>query len=143
MAAEKQENSDQNKITSEQGTDHRYLPRWAVSNRLLYQLDDDDKMHESNSRDISCTGACFATPGNLPLNQKVKMKIYLTEETAVKVEGQVIWNKSVNGGENLVGVTFYNTSQAVQDVILKYAFEIKKEDMIKYWFQGWNNKQST
>jgi c-di-GMP-binding flagellar brake protein YcgR len=144
MVAEKKENSNDKEITKEQdGADQRYLPRWAVSNRVLYQLENDEKTHESSSRDISCTGACFTTPSNLPLNQKVIMKIYLSSDTPVKVEGQVIWNKSVNGGENLVGVTFSNTSQAVQDLILKHAFEIKKEDMIKYWFQGWNNKQSS
>ena len=142
MAAEKQENTEDNKLAKDQGPDQRYLPRWAVSNRVLYQLENDEKTHESNSRDISCTGACFTTPVNLPLNKKVKMKIYLSDDTSVKVEGQVIWNKSVNGGENLVGVTFYNTSQTVQELILKHAFEIRKEDMIKYWFQGWNNKQS-
>jgi hypothetical protein len=141
MAAEKQESLDGNKLTKE-NDDQRYLPRWAVSNRVLYQLENDEKTHEGSSKDISCTGACFTTPDNLPLNRTVKMKIFLSEEVTVKVEGKVMWNKSVNGGENLVGIIFHNTSHAVQDLILKHAFEIKKEDMIKYWFQGWNSKHA-
>ena len=120
-------------------SEKRYLPRWAVANRLLYQLENDNKMHESSSRDISCTGASFTSAQELPLNKKIKMKIYLSEDNTIDVQGEIIWSKSLEA-QHLIGVIFSNTSQKVQDLILKHAFEIKKEDVIKYWFQGWSNK---
>ena len=142
MVTEKQDSNNSNKVKqSLSEMEKRYIPRWEVANRILYQIENEKKTHESSSKDLSCTGACFATPENLPLNKKIKMKIYLSEDIAVKVEGQIVWNKPGSANENLVGVTFSNTSQEVQELILKHAFEIKKEDMIKYWFQGWNHKK--
>src|SRR3989338_3354870 len=129
MVAEKTEG-----VNAHAESDKRYLPRWRVANRVTYQLENENKLHESNSLDISCTGACFSSAGQLPVNKKVKMKIYLSEDSVVNVEGQIVWNKPIEA-HNLVGVIFSNTSQKVQDLILKHAFEIKKEDMIKYWFQ--------
>ena len=55
------------------------------------------------------------------------------------MEGQVVWSKFWQD-QNLAGVAFSNLSQKAQELILEYAFEIKKADMIKYWFQGWNTK---
>ena len=119
--------------------DKRYLPRWQVSNRVLFQLENDKQTHETTSHDISCTGACFASAKPIPVNKKIKIKIYLSSETVVAVEGQTVWSR-LEDNQNLVGVIFSNTSQKAQELILKHAFEIKKEDMIKYWFQGWNIK---
>ena len=121
------------------GSDKRYLPRWEVENKVVYRLNSDSDGHECISKDISCGGACLKTKEQLSSKQKVKLTIYLEDDVTVHVDGQIIWQKPA-AGENLVGVVFANTSQRAQDLILKYAFEIKKEEMINHWFQGWEKK---
>jgi c-di-GMP-binding flagellar brake protein YcgR len=135
MVAEK--GANQTKVIS--GFEKRYLPRWKVANRVVYQLENEDKTYESNSCDISCNGASFVSAQRLPVNGKIKLKIFLSSDNVVSVEGQVVWSKPAEK-LNLSGIMFANTSQKAQELILKYAFEIRKEDMVKYWFQGWNTK---
>lgn len=121
-------------------SDQRYLPRWEVKNRVVYRLNDEARPHEGQSKDLSCTGACIRTKDKLSPNQKVKLTIYLSDETAVQVEGQIVWNKPSQDHESLVGVMFVNTTQKTQDLILKHAFEIKKDELVKHWFSGWEKK---
>lgn len=117
--------------------DHRYLPRWTVQNRILYKLENDNRTQECSSRDLSCSGACLLTPQSLPKNQNVKLTIFLTPDQKVDVEGKILWNKPYEG-ENLAGILFHNTSEKAQELILKHAFEIKKEALLQHWFKGWN-----
>ena len=123
------------------GSDHRYIPRWKVSNRILYLVSNDKEIHECHSKDLSCAGACIKPQEaeKLSPKQKVKLTIYLSENVSVNVEGEVVWKKTA-GPENLVGILFANTSQKTQELILKHAFEIKKEELIQHWFKGWKSK---
>src|SRR5689334_3945545 len=98
MVTEKAENSSNgNKIRKSSEMEKRYLPRWEVANRILYQLENEEKTHESSSKDLSCTGACFSAAQSLPVKKKIKLKIYLSNEVAIKVEGQIVWNKPMEG----------------------------------------------
>ena len=124
------------RIPSSRSSDHRYLPRWQVNNRIFYRLEKHTKAHECQSKDLSCMGACLATKESLDPNQKVQLTIYLTEDQPIEVNGHIVWNAKTSG-ENLAGVIFDNLSLKSQDMILKYAFEIKKEDLINHWFKGW------
>ena len=117
----------------------RHLPRWEVANRIIYLFEDEDISHETTSRNLSCSGACFVASSPLPASKKIRMKIYLSESTVVIVEGRVVWSKS-SPEETLAGVTFTNTSFKVQEMILEHAFEIKKSDLVNYWFQGWGHQ---
>ena len=116
--------------------ERRYLPRWEVNNRVFYRADPEANFQECQSRDLHFSGACLCTNQSLPLNQKLKLRIFLSDQIAVDVEGTVLWNKSV-GQQNFVGINFYEISQKVQEKMLKYAFEVKKADMVRHWFRGW------
>ena len=131
MAPEKQESNGVDE------SDQRYLPRWEVKNRLLFQSEDYTNPQEGQTKDISCSGACFSTNINLNTRQKIKLTIYLSPHTAVKVNGQVVWTKS-HAGENQIGVSFYNIPQKSQDLILEHAFELKHKSVVGHWFEGWN-----
>jgi len=120
------------------GSDQRYLPRWEVENRILYKFDHDNTMKEARSKDISCSGACFKTDEFIPKKQTIKLTIFLSEKISVQMEGSIVWTKTTSDGF-LVGVNFTNTSHKAQDLILEYAFEFKKDDPVKHWFQGWDN----
>ncbi len=116
--------------------DKRYFPRWQVNNRVFYKLDNDDDFRECQSRDLSCAGACLFTEEDIPTDRQVKLTIHLSSGTSVEVEGRILRSDPIEGG-HLAGVAFTNIGQKSQDTILKYAFEIKKEDLVKHWFKGW------
>ena len=119
------------------GSEKRYLPRWEVNNRVLCRTEDAFDSTECRSMDLSCAGVCLVMRQRLEPAQKVKLTIYLTEAKAVEVDGHVAWSR-VSGYGNLAGVSFQNTALEIQDTILKYAFEFKKNDLVQHWFEGWD-----
>ena len=144
MSGDKAMNSDNTKkkginmVPKSSEKDNRYLPRWEVQNRILYRLEDGQDIHEGCSKDISCSGACVFVPEIVLADQKIKLKIYLSDEDFVEVDGKILWNKFTEEG-NLVGINFCNTAPDVQDLIFQHAFEIKKEEIIQHFFKGWDN----
>lgn len=130
-------NESQNKQF--EGKDSRYFPRWQVKNPVIYRLGNDERLHQARTQDISCAGMSLL--GDEPLLQdgKLKMRVYLFDETSVEVEGRPVWSQETPEG-HLTGIQFHNTDVKTQDMILKYAFEIKNKDVVKHWFEGWNRK---
>lgn len=126
--------------TQDVHADKRHLPRWEVATRVLYLLDNEFTAQETLSRNLSCAGICLTASEYIPVNRKIRLKIYLTESTVVLADGQVVWSKS-ESGHNLAGVKFSDISLKSQELILEHAFEIRRADMVKYWFQGWDKKQ--
>jgi len=117
--------------------DSRYLPRWEVNNRVFFRAEEDKHVYEGLSRDISCAGACLMLPEVFQVGQKVQLTIFLSENVSVDVEGKILWSKQCEDG-NLIGIDFSETNQKAKEMILKYAFEVKKDDIVKHWFNGWN-----
>ena len=123
--------------------ERRNFPRWAMVSRIFYQMGNDTTIHESQSVNISATGICFTTPELMPENIRIKMKIFLSDEAVIPVSGQIIWSKSENGDgrpSHQAAIRFSDISPRAQELILEHAFEVKKQDMVKYWFQGWEKK---
>ncbi|MFA5261974.1 MAG: PilZ domain-containing protein [Candidatus Omnitrophota bacterium] len=118
------------------GPEKRYLPRWEVNNRVLCRTEDGLDSVECRSMDLSCAGICLVMRQKLQSAQKVKLTIYLTEAKAVEIDGHVAWSR-VSGYGNLAGISFENTELGIQDTILKYAFEFKKNTLLQHWFEGW------
>lgn len=129
------------KSTALPGAERRYLPRWEVNNRVLCRLDNSMDAVECRSIDLSCSGIGMLIRDQIPLQQKLKLTIYLTEVKALEVEGHVVWQKASSYG-NLTGINFENTSLEVQDTLLKYAFEFKKKDLINHWYEGWGGEKA-
>jgi hypothetical protein len=129
-----------NYINSFTGPEKRYLPRWDVNNRVLCRLPDQPDSLECRSMDLSCAGACIVARQSLSKDIRLKLTIYLTEAKSIELEGQIVWSRT-SGYGNLIGVNFVNTSQDIQESILKYAFEYKKKDLLNHWFEGWNAEE--
>ncbi len=121
-----------------QNDERRYMPRWETENRVIYQRESGKDYREGRSRDFHFAGACISTDESLPVNQKLRLTIFLSGNESVQVNGTVLWSRSV-GAQYLIGINFYEVSKRVQDTLLKYAFEVKKEDLIKHWYEGWNS----
>jgi hypothetical protein len=124
-----------------QEKERRYLPRWHVNNRVLCRLDNAQVTLECRSRDLSCAGIEIVSREYISPQQKVNLTICLTETKALEVTGRVVWQKPSLSG-NLAGVVFEDNPQEIQDVILKYAFEFKKKDVLNHWYDGWNGEKT-
>ncbi len=119
--------------------DQRYFPRWIVTAPVLYKHQTIPQPQNGQTKDLSCSGACVAIREPLCLNEKVKLTIYLSPSEGVEVLGRVIWQHT-SLHENLTGISFYDTSDAVQDRILQHAFKVDREKITKHWFSGWENR---
>ena len=117
--------------------DRRYIPRWEVSQRVLFRPSTQKTLYwEGETKDISCDGLCLYTPEKIAIGQKLILTLYLSPDIAVYVEGRVLWNESLHD-KFLVGIKLENTNSRVQDLILDHAFNIKKEALLKHWYRGW------
>ena len=108
------------------GTDKRYFPRWNVQNKILYRKEKNSSYQKALSKDISGSGACFSCPEKIKPSSKLNLIFYLADSVAVEVTGRVLWNKD-GRSNNLIGVRFENISDQVEEMILQYAFEYKRE----------------
>ena len=128
--------TDTSQATLGPSADKRYFPRWQVKNRVVYRYEGDFNFHEGRTRDLSCTGVALFSKFSVVIPQKLKLRIYLFEDDHVEVEGNPVWSKETTEG-HLTGINFVNTSTEIQNKILQYAFEIKKNDVVNHWFEGW------
>ncbi len=131
-------NNDQSGLdkTRPVGSDQRYIPRWDVDNRVLFTFNGGDQ-YEGRTKDLSCAGACLLTNRLAREEEQIKLKVFLSEHTSFDVTAKIVWKKLANG-EFSLGVVFDDLTPEIQDLILTYAFEVKKDDMIKHWYAGWN-----
>lgn len=121
------------------GEDQRYFPRWEVRNRVFYQLEDQGDVLQGQTKDISCAGACISVDGPVS-SRKIKLTVFLSKDTSVELEGDVLWCRPAKN-ETQVGVSFQNTRPEVQDLILQYAFEVDRSNVVNNWFKGWDQEQ--
>jgi len=134
--------TDNNSVhNSSPGSDKRYFPRWEVTGRTSYSLEGDQNIYEGKTKDLSCAGACIVGDGHIAPQQKINVTIELSEGTSIKLTGHILWVRSEDG-QRQMGITFYDTPDDVQELILKYAFEIDKNKVINHWFKGWDGSRS-
>lgn len=116
--------------------ERRYLPRWEVSNKILYQREDELVAHECLSKDINATGACIRTTSEIKPNQKLNLTVYLADDIEpVRVHGKVVWYLNRNA-ETWAGIQFDAVNDKTGELIYNYAFEYKKDQLMKNWFKG-------
>ena len=91
----------------------RTSPR--ISNRLLVQAEQDGKVHECSSLDISLTGMRLDLSSRLNDKQTVALEILLPQDTLEQYEkqtplalrGKINWQNAIEG-KNQCGITFEN-----------------------------------
>ena len=118
--------------------ERRYFPRWEVDSKALYRCETDLHGYECHTVDLNSVGACIYTKQSLQVDQKVKLTIYLANDISIHVRGKVLWVKP-EATYYLVGVQFQETSRDVQNLILSHAFEFRHDDVVNYWFKGWDD----
>ncbi|MBF0384692.1 MAG: PilZ domain-containing protein [Candidatus Omnitrophica bacterium] len=120
-------------------SDRRYLPRWEVKNRVMFHcLDPADLYREAFTRDMSCAGACLESNKEVITNQKVHLKVFLSEDQAFEVDGYVCWSKREKARYS-TGVHFTNMTPENQELLLSFAFALDKKKLVEHWFRGWDS----
>ncbi len=114
----------------------RYFPRWDVNHKILYKKENTLFYKECSCTDISADGVCLSALEAFEPHQKLNLLVYLSENVAVEVNGTVLWNK-ISAQRCLAGFKFESISANVQDLILQFAFDCKKEQLHRNWFEGW------
>ncbi len=115
--------------------DRRYLPRWEVDNKIFFKKENEIMPHECRGKDIHCAGACIRTREEIPLNQKLNLTIYLADDIdPIHVRGRALWLRRQDN-ENLVGIQFDSVREKVSDIIFSYAFEYRRDELMKLWFK--------
>ena len=129
------QNPDHNSF---EDNDMRYFPRWEVNDPVLYYLDGETESYEGQTKDISCAGACITGVGNVFPHQKIKVIIELAEGVKINLNAHILWVR-IENNQPQMGVTFYNTPDDVQDLILHHAFELDRDKFLKHLYKGWEN----
>lgn len=121
---------------SQENHERRYLPRWEVNNKIFYSKDNELNLNECRSKDINCTGACIRNEEKILPNQQLSLTIVLAENIdPVYVHGKVVWQLE-RGQEYWTGIRFDRVSDKTSELIFHYAFEFKREELLKSWFKG-------
>ena len=123
-------------------SDHRYFPRWDVRNRVLYKSESDPHPRYGHTKDLSCAGACVYLEERLSPHQRVTLNIHLSPKTVVGLQGTVIW-QDVATSPYLTGISFYETSDDAQEVILEHAFGLNRKKILEHWYKGWDGVSTT
>ena len=118
--------------------DMRYFPRWEVKDHVLYHLDGENESFEGHTKDLSCAGACITGDGNISPHQKIKLVIELAEDVKIKLNAHILWVR-IENNQPQMGVTFYDTPDDVQNLILQHAFELDRDKFLKQLYKGWEN----
>jgi c-di-GMP-binding flagellar brake protein YcgR len=122
-------------------SDMRYFPRWEVNNRVLYHLEGDKKQHEGQTKDISCAGACITGAKEISPHQKIEVTVNLADGVKVKLKAHILWVRIENNHASM-GVTFYDTPDEAQNLILQHAFELDRDKFVQQLYKGWENLNS-
>ena len=124
-------------INQKSTTDGRYIPRWQVRNRVLFHLDNQDKVYEAYTLDLSYSGVCIVVDKNVPTNSPLWLTISLSPVKSIYLKGNIIWTKHLED-QKMLGIRFEYISDPDRDLIYEHAFEINKGEMIKKWYSGWS-----
>jgi len=123
-------------LQESENSDRRYLPRWDVTNKVLYRETDDAVYRESTSKDINASGACICVRDSFDIGDKIILTIHMSKKSPpIHAKGRVVW-RVLKDAESLVGIYFEKISEKAKDIIYDYAFEYKKDDLLKLWFEG-------
>ena len=119
-------------------TDLRYFPRWEVNDPVQYSFEDGKEFFTGKTKDLSCAGACITGSTDVSPHQKIKMVVELAEGVRVKLNAHILWVKIDHHAPEM-GVSFYNTPDDVQNLILQHAFEVDRDKFLQQLYKGWEN----
>ena len=104
--------------------DHRHLPRWQSANKAYYRIPDINVITRTHIKDLNSDGACLFVSRDISANQRLELKIYLSEDRCFEATGTVVWKRTLSEEQCCAGVVFDTLPEMTQDLILRHAFEV-------------------
>jgi c-di-GMP-binding flagellar brake protein YcgR len=87
-------------------------------------------------KDISGGGVCLITNKKLNINDHIKLRLFLKDQSIVRFDGKVVRRKDVNNSYNNVefGIRFININHKKREEFIRYIFieeiKLRKKGMI-------------
>lgn len=127
--------SDKSKDPS---NEKRIHPRWIIENSVMFQRESNPNSHEALSQNLSCSGISMLTTEKLHPGQKIHLHITLSDTESIDLTGKVMWIRR-HGDRHRVGIHFVGIVEEEQTRILKFAFDVKHDNVVNHWFKDWNS----
>ena len=103
--------------------EQRLMPRWRADKKAFYRSQSGGAIVGTKTRNLSLTGACLYVAGNVRVNQKLNVNIYVNGVRNFKTGARVVWKASDNHN-TYAGIVFDPLHEAAQKLILNNAFEL-------------------
>jgi len=110
--------------------DKRYFPRWEVNKRVEYN-EEGWIAFRSYTKDLSLAGSSVLVFGNPPARHRVQLRIHLVEKENFEAQGRIAWVR-LEPTHALLGIVFENLRRKAQELITRYAFEVRKDHLLIY-----------
>lgn len=120
--------------------DRRRLPRWSIAGKVLYRKQGRESASECLSKNISSSGTCISLSEAIELNSEIDLDIHLGPGLLpIATKGKVRWlMPSMDSRDNpfLAGVHFDYLADEDKEKIFNYAFQYRRDEVTKRWWQG-------
>jgi c-di-GMP-binding flagellar brake protein YcgR len=120
--------------------DRRRFPRWTISNRVFYKREGEEEERVALSKDICSNGACISLSEAVTPNTELDLKIHLGNNLEpISAKGRVVWlypSREAKDNPFLAGVHFDYLRESEKDKIYNYAYQFRREELQKRWWQG-------
>ena len=104
--------------------EQRYIPRFQIDNKAYYREGSLPAVR-TQIKDLSASGVCLHTEPNINVNQRLKLKIYLSEITNFEADGTVVWTSITPEGICHAGIVFDPLPEKTHAMLLEYSFLMK------------------
>ena len=104
--------------------EQRSLPRAQMQNDVYYQTDSSEIV-QTQTKDLSADGVCLYTNFDVDVNQRVNLKIFLSENRSLQIDGVVMWKKVPEDAQGYVGIAFYPLPENIYALLLEHSLLIK------------------
>lgn len=117
--------------------ERRGLPRWKLDKEVIYRVSHQPNEKTARTIDLSCRGACILSSEPLLPTQRIDLSIIIDKLNVARMSGHVAWIRHFPQ-KNEAGICFDDIDEDTQHMILEHAFNCRKEDVVNYWFSGWD-----
>lgn len=118
----------------------RRFPRWTIAGKAFYKREGEKEAREGWSNNISCWGVSLSLPEEVKPNSELNLNIHLSDNLSpIITKGKVMWVSPVASGSGqpfFAGVRFDGLRHYDRDKIFSYAYQFRREEILKHWWQG-------
>ncbi len=120
--------------------DKRRFPRWTITDKVFYKKEGEQEAHEGLSKNICNSGTCISLPEAVAPNTQLDLTIHVGGGfMPISTSGKVRWVSASMDSKNnpfLAGISFDFLGDLDRDKIFNYAYNYRRDEITKRWWQG-------